>query len=68
MEAEELFLCCYLFYFDFSLAFLSDFFYTILSLFEFPGRELFDCNPELRLARIALREYAVLFAALKRTN
>jgi len=64
VEAEEVFLCFYLFI----LIFLSRFYLTFLSLFEFPGRELFDCNPELRLARIAPREYAALFAALKRTN
>jgi hypothetical protein len=64
VEAKEVFLCFYLFI----LIFLSRFYLTFLSLFEFPGRELFDCNPELRLARIAPREYAALFAALKRTN
>jgi len=51
VEAEEVFLCFYLFI----LIFLSRFYLTFLSLFEFPGRELFDCNPELRLARIAPR-------------
>ena len=73
MEAEDVFLCFYLFI----LIFLSRFYLTFFILFYpyLSSREesflivIPNCaSPELRLARIALREYAVLFAALKRTN